>query len=115
MYLSIRHFKNVVNAKESTKLVNEHFYPLISAIPGFVVCFGIETTDGGWASVNIFQTEEGAAESNKIGAAFAKEHFIQQDPPEVVAGTLVCSTAAENVNEVLTSFRNAIASQTVAA
>ena len=93
MHLSIRHYK-VTDPKEVTRLVSEKFYPLIRAIPGFVAYYGIETDDGGWASINVFQTEEGAAESNKIGRNFAEEHKLNLAPPAIIAGTVVAQTAA---------------------
>ena len=93
MHLSIRHYK-VTDPKEVTRLVSEKFYPLIRAIPGFVAYYGIETDDGCWASINVFQTEEGAAESNKIGRNFAEEHKLNLAPPAIIAGTVVAQTAA---------------------
>ena len=109
MHISIRHFKSVTNAKEATRAVNEKFYPLIQAIPGFVVYYGMETSDNGWASINVFETEEGAAESNKVGVAFARDNNLFQVEPEIIAGSLIAITAADNVHEIMTEFRKSIA------
>jgi hypothetical protein len=109
MHISIRHFKSVTNAKEATRAVNEKFYPLIQAIPGFVVYYGMETSDNGWASINVFETEEGAAESNKVGVAFARDNNLFQVEPEIIAGSLIAITAADNVHEIMTEFRKSLA------
>ena len=108
MYLSIRHFKAVKNAQETTRVVNELFFPLIRAIPGFVSYYGIETADGGWASINVFETAEGAAESNKVGIAFAHDQDLNLGEPEIIAGAIIAHTAADNVSEIMTAYRQSL-------
>jgi len=108
MHVSIRHYV-VTDPKAVTQLVNEKFLPLIQAIPGFVAYYGIESGDNTWASVNIFATAEGAAESNRVGVNFAEEHKLNLGVPAIIAGSMVATTAATNVHEVMTAFRQSLA------
>jgi hypothetical protein len=96
MHITIRRYKTD-SPKEITRIVNEGFFPLISKVAGFVAYYGIETDDGGWASVSVFETPSGAEESNRVAAEFIKSNEnltrLVKSPPEVVAGSVVACKA----------------------
>src|SRR6201982_4120823 len=96
MHITIRRYKTEA-PKEVTRRVNEGFFPLISKVAGFVAYYGIETDDGGWASVSVFETPSGAEESNRVAAEFIKSNEnltrLVKSPAEVVAGSVVARKA----------------------
>ncbi len=90
MYTSIRKYK-VHSAAEFTRLVNEGFVPIISQAPGFIAYYGVDSGDGVWSSMSIFETKEEADESNHMAADFVRDHlkpFIEAGP-EITVGNLV--------------------------
>src|SRR6516164_4350071 len=107
MYISIRHYKEVESPKDVTAAVNEKFFPLVSKVPGFLVYYGIETGDHSWASVNIFESPEGAKESTKLGLNLAKDVGITS-APEIIAATLVSATAIDDVDKVMREFAKSL-------
>jgi hypothetical protein len=96
MHITIRRYKTD-SPKEVTRIVNERWFPLIKKIAGFVAYYGIETGEGGWASVSVFETPAGAEESNRVAAEFVKNNTdlsrLIKSPPEVVAGSVGAHTA----------------------
>jgi hypothetical protein len=104
MYISIRHFKDVESPKNVTEAVNERFFPLLSALPGFVAYYGIETGKHSWASINIFQSPEEAEACTKVGLNFAKDLGITT-APEIIAGKLVALAAVPEVHEIMVGLK----------
>jgi hypothetical protein len=90
MYASVRRYKTEA-ATEITRRVNAEFVPIISKTPGFVAYYGIDSGDGTWTSVSIFETQEGAEESNQMAADWADENIapLISDGPDITAGELV--------------------------
>jgi hypothetical protein len=96
MHITIRRYKTD-SPKEITRIVNEGFFPLISKVAGFVAYYGIETDDGGWASVSVFETPSAVEESNRVAAEFIKSNEnltrLVKSPPEIVSGSVVARKA----------------------
>lgn len=89
MYASIRRYKTD-SAAEVTRLVNEGFVPRIKSLPGFLAYYVIDTGEGMMASVSVFETKDGAEESNKVAASWVKESLPGLlGPPEITAGEAV--------------------------
>ncbi|MDP9283793.1 MAG: hypothetical protein M3P41_02370 [Actinomycetota bacterium] len=65
---------------------------VVSGIEGFKAYYLIRTADG-TASISVYETEDGAAESNKAAAAWIKERLpdFAGDAPQVFAGEVVIS------------------------
>jgi hypothetical protein len=90
MYLTIRRYRT--NSPEGiTRLVNETFVSRIKKIPGFVAYYGIETKDALWASVSVFDSEDGAEQSDELARAFLQENSLVEvlSAPEITAGQVV--------------------------
>ena len=89
MYASIRRYKTD-SAAEVTRLVNEEFVPRIKSLPGFLAYYVIDTGEGMLASVSVFETRDGAEESNRMAASWVKESLTGLlSPPEITAGEAV--------------------------
>jgi hypothetical protein len=89
MHISIRRYKTD-SAPAVARLVNEQFVALIDKIPGFLAYYLIDTTEGVLASVSIFETKEGAEESNRVAAGWVKEGLsVLLGQAEITAGQVV--------------------------
>jgi hypothetical protein len=93
MYISIRRYKTD-SAPAVTRLVNEQFVSLISAIPGFVAYYLADTKEGELAAVSIFDTKEGAEESNRVASGWVKEGLsLLLGQPQITMGEVVADKA----------------------
>ncbi len=100
MYVSIRRYK----AKSSDDLkrkVNEGFLPLISKAPGFVGFYAIDTGAGEVASVSIFETKDGANESNKTAADWVKKNLPTLGAPEKTVGEVIAHKATQSKKQLV--------------
>ena len=90
MYVTIRRYRTNY-PQEITRLVNETFVPRIKKIPGFVAYYGIETKDTIWASISVFDTADGARESDELASSFIQEKSWVEvlSAPEITAGDVV--------------------------
>jgi len=66
------------------------FLPIIQALPGFVGYLWFPT-DGGFASVSLYQSEESASAATTAAKSWASEHLAAytDSPPEVINATVV--------------------------
>jgi heme-degrading monooxygenase HmoA len=95
MHVVVRHYKG------SSKLIDEleerrgDVEKLIRDVPGFVNYYLVRSADGG-ASISVFETPEGTAESNKRAAAYLEENLdgIAAGPPEIIDGQSVINFSA---------------------
>lgn len=70
MYLSIRRYPSS-NPAEVTKRVQAGFVPLLQTIPGFVAYYVVDSGPNTWTSINVFESREGAEQSNQLAAQWA--------------------------------------------
>ena len=103
MYVTIRRY--LANSPaEITRLVNEGgFISRLKNIPGFVAYYGVETAETLWASVSVFESQQGADESNRLAAAFWLEHSLEEvlSAPEITAGEVVASSSEPSTARIL--------------
>jgi len=94
-YLSVRRYEGIPDAAKAAQVVNDSWIPIISKIPGFISYYWVDAGDGVMVSTSLFETREGAEESNRqvkqwrlntpaAAAALPK-------PPVVTAGQVVGS------------------------
>jgi len=90
MFASIRHYQTTA-AIDISRKVNEGFVPLISKIPGFVSYYGVDSEDGQWTSISIFETKAEADASNELAASWAREHVapLLSGKPEITEGRVI--------------------------
>ena len=87
MYVTIRRYRT--NSPEHiTRLVNESFVSRIKSIPGFVAYYGIDTKESLWASVSVFESKEGAEQSDELARYFLNDDCLVEvlSAPEITAG-----------------------------
>ena len=90
MHVVVRHYKG--SAKLIDELVSRRkdVEELIKGVDGFVAYYLVKTADGG-ASISVYETEAGTAESTKRAAAYLKENLdgVAAGPPEIIEGSTV--------------------------
>src|SRR6478735_2565211 len=94
MHTVIRKYKLNANANaEFNRQVNEGFVPIVSGVRGFVSYQGIDAGNGEWTSISVFETKDGAEESNRRAADFVQAQLrpLIASGPDVVEGNLVVS------------------------
>ena len=90
MYASIRKYKNVTDADEAIKRINEEFVPIVSGVPGFIAYYVVNSGEGVVTSVSIFEDKSGVQESNRRAAGFVKNYAnLFTTPPEITAGDIL--------------------------
>jgi heme-degrading monooxygenase HmoA len=97
MFAAIRRYKlNAGAHPEFDRVANQDFMPILSAMPGFVAYYGIDSTSDEWASLSIFESREAAEEGNRRAADFVRERLrpLVASGPEILLGTLVVSKRA---------------------
>jgi hypothetical protein len=87
MYASIRRYQ-ASDVTEIMARIKEGFVPIITGAPGFVSYYAIDGGHGTVASVSIFETKEGADESNRRAAEWVRANIAELviGPPEIIIG-----------------------------
>jgi hypothetical protein len=90
MYVSVRRYQvDPSNVEEIVRRVEEGFVPIVSQAPGFIAYYAIDQGGGTIASINVFEDEAGAQESDRRAADWVKTvASLIPNPPEVTAGTV---------------------------
>ncbi len=115
MYVSIRRYK-AKPSDDIKRTVSAGFLPLISKAPGFVGFYVFETGAGELASVSIFETKDGANESNKAAADWVKANIPALGTPEKTIGEVFAYKAVQPKKQLVyrTGGRSAPASTATA-
>ena len=89
MYASVRRYEtDPGSVDELMRRVEEGFVPIVSKAPGFIAYYALDAGDGVVASINIFEDQAGAEESDRRAADWVKENVasLLPNPPEATAG-----------------------------
>jgi hypothetical protein len=89
MYASARKYQvDPASVGEITKKVEEGFIPLVSGVPGFVAYYLVDAGGGTVATINIFESQAGAVESNRRASDWVGGSIASLIPaaPEITAG-----------------------------
>ncbi len=92
MYASIRRYKmDPGSVDELARRVNEGFVPIVSGAPGFVAYYVLSARGGVLLSINVFEDQAGADESNRRAADWVRENIasLLPTPPEITAGDVI--------------------------
>lgn len=94
MYISIRRY--TADPDEATDIVDivrqGNIADIISALPGFVSYYMIDSGEGTHASISIFEDKAGAEHSNAIAARWVMEKVLpsyEMGRPEITGGEVV--------------------------
>ena len=92
-YVSIRRYEGIDNIDEVIRLTQEEFVPIVSGTPGFIAYRAVDAGGGVAATISVFESQEGAEESNRRAAEWAKENLASliTSPPQITAGEAVVS------------------------
>ncbi|MDQ4144098.1 MAG: hypothetical protein M3198_10225 [Actinomycetota bacterium] len=95
MYATVRRYEGVTDPGEAGRRVEEGFVPIISAVPGFLAYYWVDAGNGVMVSTSVFESREGAEESNRKAADWVKENLasLLPNPPEITAGEVVAHQA----------------------
>ncbi len=89
MYTSIRRYEGVSagTIEEITRLVEEGFVPIISAVVGFIGYHLVDAGNRVMVTISLFETEAAAEESNEVAASWVKEALAKllPTPPQITA------------------------------
>jgi len=91
MHASIRRYRVSNSALVSDK-VNASFVNAIRSVPGFIRYIAIDQGDGWWASVSVFETRDGVAQSNRLAEEWVKANvanLVYSVNPEITEGPVV--------------------------
>ena len=89
MYAVIRRYQFDQNASdELDRKVREILVPLLKDVPGFVTYYWLNTGEGSGASLNVFESREGAEESVRVAANFVQQNLsgLTISKPEIIEG-----------------------------
>jgi hypothetical protein len=95
MYATVRRYDGVTDPREAGRRVNEGFVPIISTVSGFVAYDWVDAGDGVMVSTSVFDSRDGAEESNRKAADWVKENLssLLPNPPQITAGEVVAHRA----------------------
>ncbi len=96
MYATVRRYEGVSDPSEAGRRVAEGFVPIISEVPGFVAYYWVDAGDGVMLSTSVFETQEGAEQSNSKAAEWVKQNLtsLLPNPPQITAGEVVAHRTA---------------------
>lgn len=90
MYASIRRYRTP-EPEEVRRLVEVGFLPVLRRQPGFVSYTLVHAGNGVMVSVSVFETREGAEDSNRMAAEWAAQNAgpLVQGRPDITQGEVV--------------------------
>jgi prophage antirepressor-like protein len=90
MYASIRRYRTP-EPEEIRRLVEVGFLPLLRTQPGFVSYTLVHAGNGVMVSISVFETREGADESNRLAAEWVAQSVapLVQGRPDITQGEVV--------------------------
>ncbi len=88
-FIAVRIYTSLpgTDPRDFVPLATEGFIPIVTGIPGFQGYF-LSLSDGGFTSINVFDSEESALESTAAGTEWAAENltaFTEGDPQVITA------------------------------
>jgi hypothetical protein len=95
MYVAVRRYEGATDAQKVAQLVEEHFVPIISELPGFVAYYLVDAGDGVIATTSIFEHKDAEEESTFLAGEFVAEHLASMvpNPPQITAGEVTAYKA----------------------
>lgn len=94
MYAIIRRYKTTA-IQDVVRHLEKDFLPIIGNAPGFVAYYVVDEGAGVQSSISIFEDQASAEYSNKLAAAWVREHpTALPEPPEISAGEVLLHRAA---------------------
>ena len=94
MHATVRRYEGIDQTKkdELTRKVGESLMPTLSKLPGFNGYFLIESGNGIFTSVGLFDTSAEGDESTRVAASWVRDENLEMilpNPPKVTAGEVI--------------------------
>ncbi|SPF51636.1 conserved hypothetical protein [Syntrophobacter sp. SbD1] len=91
MYVSIRRYEGVTNAKDAAQKVSDGFVPLISQHQGFIAYYVLDSGGGVMTSISLYENKTDAEESTRKAADWVRQTVASffPNPPQITAGEVV--------------------------
>ena len=94
MHATVRRYEGIDQTKkdELTRKVGESLMPTLSKLPGFNGYFLIESGNGVFTSVGLFDTSAEGDESTRVAANWVRDEKLETilpNPPKVTAGEVI--------------------------
>ena len=93
MYVTMRYYHQ--NSELADTLVENEsdVKRIIGGVEGFEAYYLVRTTDGSTVSINVFESQSGAEESNRAAAEWLRENApeVSVNPPMVSGGEVLIS------------------------
>ena len=91
MYVAVRRYDSVSDSQKVARLVEEHYVPIISEMPGFVAYYCVDAGDGVMITTSVFEHKDAEEQSNFRAGQFVAENLapLMPNPPQVPAGEVV--------------------------
>ena len=94
MHATVRRYEGIDQTKkdELTRKVGESLMPTLSKLPGFNGYFLIESGNGIFTSVGLFDTSAEGDESTRVAANWVRDEKLETmlpNPPKVTAGEVI--------------------------
>jgi heme-degrading monooxygenase HmoA len=102
MHATIRRYEasDKTRTTEIVKKTQDSLLPRLSEMPGFSGYYLIDSGDGVFNSVSIFDTEAHADESTRVASAWVREENLETaltNPPQITSGKVVARHTRELV------------------
>ena len=95
MYVAVRRYDSVSDSQKVARLVEEHYVPIISEMPGFVAYYCVDAGDGVMITTIVFEHKDAEEQSTFRAGKFVAEDLgpLSPNPPQVTAGEVVAYKA----------------------
>jgi heme-degrading monooxygenase HmoA len=102
MHAIIRRYEasDKTRTTEIVKKAQDRLVPQLSDMPGFSGYYLVDSGDGVFSSVSIFDTEAHADESTRVASTWVREEKLETaltNPPQIISGQLVVHETREPV------------------
>lgn len=97
MHATIRRYEGVDQNRtvELTRKVNETLVPQLSKLPGFKGYYMIESGNGVFSSLGLFESHEQVEESTKLASSWVRDEKLETafpNPPKITSGKIVAQS-----------------------
>ena len=97
MHATIRRYEGVDQNRtvELTRKVNETLVPQLSKLPGFKGYYMIESGNGVFSSLGLFENPEQIQESTKLASSWVRDEKLDSvfpNPPTITSGKIVAQS-----------------------
>ncbi|MBI4083456.1 MAG: hypothetical protein HY423_12690 [Candidatus Lambdaproteobacteria bacterium] len=94
MFAIIRRYRTT-STEEVVSKIEAEFLPIIRNAPGLVAYYVVDEGQNVQSSISIFEDQEFAEYSNKLAAAWVRQHpYVLPETPDIASGEVLLYTTA---------------------